>query len=370
MIRPNSHKGAATPCTFFPRIANCVLLAVASFAATASWADTVKTEGGATLTGTITRATEGAIELDTGYSGNVKVDQAMVVSLESENPLHVRLDSGTVLIGTIAPGAQSPMISINTGNGIFNTAIANISEIWPQGQEDPAVTALKTQAESEKRSWSYTAGLNLSGQSGNSDEFGLAANFGAFLKGPSDQLKFYFSVLNSERDGDTSANETKGGVDYSSDLVSRYGWYTRFELEKDELEDLDLRSTSAIGISYKVLERPDRKIGARAGFAYRHESYTNFASEEYPSLDLGLDYQMIYKDLFKLDTVITFVPDFGNFSDIYRLTQDTGVNLPLLNKGIWSLRLGFSNEYNSAPVPGKEELDTRYYTRLQFDWGD
>ena len=55
---------------------------------------------------------------------------------------------------------------------------------------------------------------------------------------PSDQLKFYFSILNSERDGDTSANETKGRVDYSSDLVSRYGWYTRFELEKDELEDL------------------------------------------------------------------------------------------------------------------------------------
>ena len=111
-----------------------------------------------------------------------------------------------------------------------------------------------------------------------------------------------------------------------------------------------------------------RKVSARAGFAYRHESYSNFNSEEFPSLDLGLDYQMTYKELFKLDTLITFVPDFGDFSDVYRLTQDTGVNLPILNKGVWSLRLGFSNDYNSKPVPGKEALDTRYYTRLQFDW--
>ena len=92
-------------------------------------------------------------------------------------------------------------------------------------------------------------GANLSGQQGNSEEFGLSAKLGADIKGQGDLLKFYFSHRNSKRGERMIADETKAGVDYSSKLVKRIGWYTRFELEKDKFEELDLRSTSAAGIS-------------------------------------------------------------------------------------------------------------------------
>ena len=123
---------------------------MATLASASAWADVIQTESGASLTGLIARASGGSIELDTGYSGTVKIDQAMVHAITSDNPLHVRLDTGTVLIGTIAPGAQVPMISINTGNGIFNTAVANVSEIWLPGKEDPAIMALKAKARVRK----------------------------------------------------------------------------------------------------------------------------------------------------------------------------------------------------------------------------
>ena len=335
-----------------------------------TFADSVTTNNGSILTGTITKITGGSIHLDTGFSGIVKIDQTQVIRLETANMVNVRLSKGSTLLGQIAPGAQPPQILVRTGNGVFSAEVPDVVDVWQQDLEDPVVTALKAKQTAEKRKWSYTAGLNFNGQNGNSEEFGLAANFAATLKGPQDKLKFYFSVLNSERNGQVSANETKGGVDYASILKDKYGWYTRFELEKDEFEALDMRSTTAAGISYKLLEEADRSLGFRAGFAYRHESYSTGDTFEDPAMDLGLDYHMIYKDMFKLDTTVTFVPDFSEFTENYRLAQDTGVSIPFVKSQLWSLRLGFSNDYNSQPVNGREELDTRYYTRLQFDWGD
>jgi hypothetical protein len=32
------------------------------------------------------------------------------------------------------------------------------------------------------------------------------------------------------------------------------------------------------------------------------------------------------------------------------------------------VRLGISNDYNSQPRPGKEKLDTTYYTKFLLSW--
>jgi putative salt-induced outer membrane protein YdiY len=332
-------------------------------------ADTVKITDNSVLTGEVKGASGGKIHLETLYSGPLKIDQTKVVSIVTTKKLNVRLASGSTLLGTIEAGAQPQEIVIRTDNGVITTTVADIQSVWSADAEDPSVTTLKTQQAAVTRKWAYSAGINLSGQQGNSDEFGLAANFSATLKGPQDQLKFYLSTLNNERNGVTSANETKGGVDYASVLKNKYGWYTRFELEKDEFEELDLRSTTAAGISYQVIKTDTKNLGLRAGFAYRHESYSNNDSFEDPALDLGLNYDQIVSDLFKFNTKITYIPDFSDFTENYRLTQDTGITIPVVKTGIWSIRLGFSNDYNSMPFAGKEELDTRYYLRLQFDWG-
>lgn len=47
--------------------------------------------------------------------------------------------------------------------------------------------------------------------------------------------------------------------------------------------------------------------------------------------------------------------------------HDSGFEIPL-SAGFWKLRLGLNNQYNSRPQPGREELDTTYYTRLVLNW--
>ena len=334
------------------------------------YADRVTVANGSTLTGLLKRITKKQVNLDTGFAGILKIDQEQVMALHTDEPVYFRMADGSTVLGRSVPGAQPGHINIHSANGPMGVALFSVRDAWRKGQEDPAVTTMKAEQDKKRRKWRYSAGLDLSGQKGNSNEFGLAAHFEAKLKGPEDALKIYFSMRSSERDGVSIADETKGGVDYSSDLVDRYGWYTRFELEKDEFEGIDLRSTTAAGLSYKLLASELQKINLRAGFAYRHESYADHDNVEDPAIDFGADYDLLVRDWFKLDSRVNFVPDYANFSTNFRLGQDTGIELPLGKGRFWKVRSGISHYYNSIPVRGKEKLDTKYYTRLVFTWGE
>lgn len=335
-----------------------------------SYGDGVATEDGSVLYGTIQKITASNVWFKTGYSPVVKIKQAEVEFLKTDKPVHVRLKKGSTLLATLDAGPRAGTANAQTKDGMLHVKVQDIQDLWAADTEDPAITQLKEKEAALRRKWIYTAGINFSGQQGNSEEFGLSAKFGANLKGPRDLLKFYFSLRNSKRGERMIADETKGGVDYSSKLVKRIGWYTRFELEKDKFEELDLRSTTAAGISLKVLDRPKQDIGLRAGFAYRHETYTQDDNVEDPAIDFGLDYDFTLFNWFTLDTVVTYVPDFTDFRENYRLTQDSGLNIPLDKKSAWSVRLGLANEYNSQPVKNRKHLDSEYYARLQFKWGD
>lgn len=333
-------------------------------------ADGIALKDGSVLYGEIQKATAGTFWFNTGYSPVVKIKQAEVTFLKTDKPVHVRMVKGSTLHGTLDAGPKEGFVRAITKDGLLNLQINNIRDMWMSGVEDPEVTSLKEKEAALRRKWGYTAGINFSGRQGNTEELGLSMKFGADLKGPQDLLKFYFSHQNSQRGNRMTADETKGGVDYSSKLVNRVGWYTRFELEKDKFEELDLRSTSAAGMSLSLLDRPKQSIGLRAGFAYRHESYSTQDNVEDPAIDFGLDYDLTFLNWFTLDTLVTYVPDFTNFGTNYRLTQDSGINIPLAKKSSWSVRLGLANEYNSQPVKNRKHLDSSYYTRLQFKWGD
>ena len=63
---------------------------------------------------------------------------------------------------------------------------------------------------------------------------------------------------------------------------------------------------------------------------------------------------------------LSFVPPFDDFGN-FRLTHESFYEIPL-SIPAWKLRLGISNDYNSEPGAGVEELDTSYFTRLVLTW--
>lgn len=347
----------------FPRA--LLLGAMTLLASLSSLADVVETRDGARLVGTIQSIDDGHVVLATSYAGEIKVKLADVTGLQTENPLFVRLASGATLSGRLDGGRGE--LRVMGPDGTISGTVDKVAQGWRPGAVDPLEAARQAERDAARRAWQYQATADIAGKSGNVSEFATRLGFAATLKSPQDALRFYASYDRSERDGATIADEVKGGVDYSNRFSERVGWYVNTELEKDTAEDIDLRSTSAFGLSYLFIDRGEvQNLTGRIGLSYLYEDYSTGAKTE----DLGLDVALLHAWQFaawgRMTNSLRYVPAFEDLGS-YRLFHDSGIEMPL-GGSFWLLRLGMTNTYNTEAAPGRDKLDTTYYARLVLNW--
>ncbi len=327
-------------------------------------ADLVRTKDGSTLGGRIKGIDDGVLQLETTYAGVIKITLDEVAGYSTDENAFLRLDDGSEPSGRVQdrPG-QALLVA---GDDPVETPATAIRQLWRTADTDPVVLAERAVAETLLKKWTSSISFDLTGSSGNSENFGLASQLKAAYGNEREVTKFHFSYHNSHKSGETTADETKAGAEHSSFFGEKTGWYVKADLESDQLEDVDLRSTTAAGIKYALLELEDQDLDIRAGLAFRFESYDD-GDESAPALDLGLEHSYRLTELLSIVTELDYVPSIEEFPD-YRVTQDTGLEIPLSKGGRWKLRTGLANDYNSRPASGKERLDVRYYTRLVFSW--
>jgi putative salt-induced outer membrane protein YdiY len=336
------------------------LLALASLALVQfSNADLIITKDGSQLSGTITLIDRGVVHLDTAYAGSLKIKQDQIESFETDEPVVVRLESGTVMAGRVE-SSTGETLRIASQDGVLETNTGKVAASWSPTAEDPEVVRNRSE-------WRYDAALDIAGKSGNTEKFSTGIDLKAELKGPNDALAFFFEYDQAEEEDNKTEDNIAGGVSFESFFSGDLGWYARTELEQDRIDEIDLRSTTGAGLSYRFINEPNQTLVARAGIGYQHTSFdANIDDESSATIDFGLAHEYEYKELFVIDTNLTVVPqtdDFGN----YRIEHDTGIELPIGNSGNWKIRMGVENEYESEPVTD-ENLDTSYYTRMVYSW--
>jgi len=338
-------------------------------AATTARADVVATSDGSRLVGTIERMAEGKLVLLSEIAGRLEIDAAKITAIETDRALTIEFTSGDRLIGTIAAGDQPDGSVMRTALGEVPITVANITAMWPQGEESPEIAALQKKveqsAEAAKPQW--TASLEAGGlfTEGNTDRLEARGRFDLRRKTDDDLLEFFLAAQYGEQDDERTTNEYRGGVNYENLISERWYWYTRLELEFDEFENLDLRSTAAAGVGYYWLKKPDHELKSRVGFGYRHESYDNGQSQDDAVVDLGLDYRLDLASWLQFTHSADYSPDIEDYGN-YRLDLDTALLVPL--KGdIVKLKLGMRNEYNSRPQPGLDRLDNTYYANIVLE---
>lgn len=322
-------------------------------------ADIVRTTDGAQLTGAITLIDKGVIHLDTAYAGTLKIKQELVKSFESDEPRVFRLQSGTVVAGPIK-GTNDGTIRIQSEDGILETNTSKVAAAWAPGSEDPEVAR-------NRREWRYDVSLDLTGKSGNTDKYRLGTSLRAQLKGPNDTLEFFAEQEQAETEGVKTEDRMAGGSSYESFFSKVIGWYVRTELESDPIDDIDFRSTSAGGLSYRLINKDYQTLVARSGLGYRYTTYeSGIDDESSATIDFGLAHTYRFKDLFDMENDLTFVPALDDFSN-YRVVHDSGFVIPVGSGENWKIRMGIKNEYESE-TSAKEKLDTSYYTRMIYSW--
>lgn len=322
-------------------------------------ADLVRTNDGAQLIGTITLIDKGVIHLETAYAGTLKIKQAQVESFQSDTPRVIRLASGTVMAGPIASNGGDT-IRIQSEDGVLETSTTKVAAAWAPSAEDPEITR-------NRREWRYQASLDLTGKKGNTDKFRLGTSFDAKLKGPDDTLAFFFEYEQAEDNGNKTEDRTAGGGSYESFFSEVFGWYVRTELENDPINNVQLRSTTAGGLSYRLINKEKQTLVARSGLGYRYTAYENKQqAESSATLDFGLAHTYRFNNLIKMQNDLTFVPSLSDFSN-YRAVHDSGLEIPVGSGDNWKVRMGIKNEYESETTAA-EKMDTTYYTKMVYSW--
>jgi hypothetical protein len=336
-----------------------VLLGFALAGAAHLAADTVETRDGAKLVGKITKIDDGSVYLDTAYAGSLKIKQSEVTTIRTDNPLSVRLASGTRLEGTLSADAAGALV-VTGSDGSITTSVGKVAAVWPAGAKDPALVALE-------RHWTYEATVDINGTTGNKDQLGTGAGFRAKLAGPDDALQYYTAYNRQETGGVESADQFKAGIDYADNFSDRSSWFVRDEGGFDRIMDVDFYDTAAFGYGYDLVKNSEDTLTARLGVAYRYTGYRDPLEPTVSSAAGDLEIVHDFKTkLWEIGNNLTVVPALNNLSDLL-ITQDSFFQIPLLNPN-WKLRIGVANEYNGAPSPGFRRLDTSYYTRLILDW--
>lgn len=336
-----------------------ILILTPLLLAQSATADEVITTDGARLVGNISLIDQGTIHLDTSYAGTLKISQEQVASFSTEQPRVVRLESGTIMSGPVA-SSDNGKLKITSEDGVLETNTTQVAATWVPGAEDPEI-------QRNRRKWRYDASLDLTGRSGNVDKFRLGTRLNAELEGPNDTLAFYFRYEQAEEEKTKTEDRAIGGSSYESFFSKIFGWYVRTELETDNINNIKFRSTSAGGLSYRLIDSGKQSLIARSGLGYRYTAFDdNSEDESSPTIDFGLAHRYEFKSFFVMKNDLTYVTAIDDFSN-FRVVHDSGIEIPIGSGENWKLRMGITNEYESESTTEKK-LDTTYYTRMIYSW--
>ncbi len=330
------------------------LLATASIL----FADSVTTNDGSILNGTLSNYSTDAVTIQTDFAGAVTIQRAAIKEIRSSEQRYYRLSSGNTLLGGLTISGDNK--TIQTANGAMNVTNDTISATWGQGEDDPAVAVVKNAASH----WTYEAAFDLAGKSGNTEKMAVGGRLAATLASPEEKLLLFISGKNAEENGELTEKEIKGGIDFERKTVKPFSWYTRVGMEHDEIEKLDMRTTAAAGLGMYLIEKEDHELRGRLGLQVTHESYETGTNETSPGIDVGL-YQKLKLASYVFTTNVEYKPAFEDFSR-YTVAHESHVGIPLAKN--WAMRLGVTNDYNSQPAGGTEELDTGYFAHLVLKW--
>lgn len=335
-------------------------LTLAGFAAAA---DRIELADGSVVLGKLLSADAGKFKIETAFAGTIEIMQDKIRSFTTDEDVNVQLAGGSTVLGRVQATATG--IAVVAPDGQMSAAPGQVAAVWRAGADSPETRVAKEMAAKAQRKWAYEASVALAGRTGVSEKFGAALGFKATLASAQDKLIFALAAERAEDKGVKTADRQFGSVDYSSFYSPDNGWYVRTSLEKDRIKALDLRSSSAFGLSRRLRKTARQDLEFRLGANYLHDSYSNGTNFSSPGLDLTFLHSYVFASA-KLTNVLTYTPAFKDLAN-YRVRHESALELPL-GAALWKLKLGFANDYLSKPPAGTARLDTTYFTSLILNW--
>lgn len=332
------------------------LLAIASGPPAA--AGVIHLSDGDRLTGELVTLAEGTLRLKPAWSNEpIEVPWSAVTGLESEAPLTLVLEDGTRLVGPVEPSAERSETVVVLSEPVAAPATVRLAAITAINPPEPPEPAVRLQGNA-------SAGLIVN--QGNTESRSLYLEAEAIARTETDRYTLGAQATRTEDDGETTADSSRGWVDYDHFLSERWYLASSALFTRDEFQDLKLRSSLALSSGYQFLETPRTELSAELGASYVDESFFDAEDDAYPaarwSFDLSHRLGGERVELFHSHEGFFNLEESGD----PLIRSKTGARFKLLGAFIATTQVQL--DYDADPAPGREREDWRYLVNLGVEF--
>lgn len=334
-------------------------------------ADQIWTKNGSIIIGQIQSITDGKIIVSTAFAGNLTIESTLVDSIQTEDLHSIKLNDGSIVTSSV-DGSPSTKSSISTSRGSQTISIDSIVSLWKAGDPEPLKPDQKTK-KTPTGNWKFEVATGINGKSGSSNKSDFNGSGKATMEIGGNRLELalrYQFAENKNTSGinQRTAEEIIGTIHYVSFFSDNFGWYIREEMERDRFENIDFRSSTASGITWKAVDDSRLRLEVFGGLSYRYMGY-GFeleGNDSHPGIDFGVNHYWKLTEWAELTNMITYNPIFEDFGN-YRLDHLSTLDVPLGLSDQWKLRISLSNQYRSIST-SSENWDTSYSLSLLLNW--
>jgi putative salt-induced outer membrane protein YdiY len=303
-----------------------------------SRADEVHLLNGDRLTGTILKMEERVLTLQTDYGGEVKIDWGKVESLKSDGTLKI-----------LVPGESHDVLRD------FLYGAQALRETRELGPESPVPLADVTAINLEPLRLTGTVTVGGNSTSGNSSTKAFNSAARLTIQAYRQRLLLEGKYNYGQAGELVTARNSLASVKHNYFLSKQIFIESFGMLEKDTLQNLQLRSTIGSGLGYQFYESARTTLSLSLGLAHVSEHFTNSPNTQTPSGRWSLRWEhTVWPDRVKVFHRHEGFYDV-NAGNAFRINADQGVRITVYKN------LFFNVEYdlrlNTQPAPGREKLD-------------
>jgi len=322
------------------------IVAVVFLAAGAARADEITLKNGDRLTGKVVDLVGGKLRVDTGHSGIVAVDWGQVASVKTDGKIKVKLATGEVVEGALAPG-QDGKLKIDSGG-------AGPLEITPdrvKAFNEPPV------------SWHGSVDVAARTTDGNTHTSSMLIAADALRATESDRLFFKAVFRYGETQNVITERNGFGLVKYDYLFTEKIYGFVSGEVLSDRFKDLTLRTVLAAGAGYIFLKSPEMDFWGDAGLAYVDNDLKEGEDESHVGGRISAHARRVLPFGFEAVDDLVYLPNFEDSGD-WQLRNDLAVTTAL-GQG-WTLKAGMITEYDNDPPTDRRKYDDIYYVGLGY----
>jgi len=324
-------------------------------------ADQVSLKNGDRLSGTIVKSDGKTLVVHTDYAGDIELKWGAVEGIQSNEPLHVELQSGKTVSGPV---------TTSDGKLEIGGVESSVNDVKTLRNEAEETVYEKTLHPGLLQGWRSGLNAGFALTRGNSATKNLSLAFTAIRQTSNDKLGLYENSVYATNDATgavphTTANTAGGGFRYDHDLTKKVFGFGATDFFADSLQGLNLRSVFGGGAGYHAIKNDATTLDLLAGLNYTHESYTTF-SRSFAALTLGEEFMHKVGKSTLLNEKALIFPNLNSVGD-YRGTFDFATVTKISKRLGW--QNAFSDIYVTNPPPGKKKNDLVLTTGLNVSFG-